>query len=150
MEKAATQLQPALDAIGKWAKDHYMEVNLDRGKTESMAVSVDPRETAGKAQPPLFMNGKSIGYNKNPVILGVTLDPQMNLTEHATSAKTKLRKRCNIIAALSGKNWGLKAKDLAHLYKAYVHPGIPKIFYHADYQFYTYQNCHSLHRLLRQ
>ena len=123
VEKAATQLQPALDAIGKWAKDHYMEVNLDRGKTEAMVVSLDPRETAGKAQPPLFMNGKGIGYNKNPVILGVTLDPQMNFTEHATSAKTKLRKRCNIIAALSGKNWGLKAKDLAHLYKAYVRPG---------------------------
>ena len=103
VDEAAAQLQPVLGAIGKWAKDHYMEVNLDRGKTEAMVVSLDPRETAGKAQPPLFMNGKSIGYNKNPVILGVTLDPQMNFTEHATSAKTKLRKRCNIIAALSRK-----------------------------------------------
>ena len=69
------------------------------------------------------MDGKSICYNKNPVILGVTLDPQINFTEHAPSAKVKLRKRCNIIAAFSGKNWGLKAKDLADLYKAYGRPG---------------------------
>ena len=32
VDEAAAQLQPALDAIGKWAKDHYMEVNLDEAR----------------------------------------------------------------------------------------------------------------------
>ena len=67
-EKAATLIQPSLNAITGCSKNHYMKVNLDPRKTEASVVSLDPRETEGKAQP-LYMNGNGICYYKNPVIL---------------------------------------------------------------------------------
>ena len=54
--------------------------------------------------------------------LGITLDPQLNFTEHTKQAIKKMQNRTKILLALSGKDWGLKAKDLRQLYDGYVRP----------------------------
>ena len=121
-EVAAAKMQPALECIGKWAEEHYMEINLDAGKTEALVISLDPRETAGKSQPLLKIYDKQVNYSKNPVSLGTTLDPQLNFTEHTKQAKKKMQNRTKILSSLSGKDWGLTAKDLRQLYNGYVRP----------------------------
>ena len=100
-----------------------MTLNLEAGKTEAMVISLDPRETAGKATPHIHINHEPVLYTKNPTMLGVTKDPQLNFTEHARLAASNMAKRNSILATLSGKDWGLLANDLRHLYTSYVRPG---------------------------
>ena len=121
-EEAAANVQPVLDCIGKWARSHYIKINMDAGKTEAMVFSLDPRETAEKTRPSLHIDGVPVGHTKHPVTQGITLDPQVTFTEHARLAKKSMSSRNNILRSLSGKNWGLLSADLRHLYKAYVRP----------------------------
>ena len=44
---AGEKIQPAIDAIMDWASSNYVE--LARDKSSGMVVSLDPKETAGKA-----------------------------------------------------------------------------------------------------
>ena len=70
--------------------------------------------------------GEPIHYNERKpsiTIIGVTIDSMLRFKEHAKATKKKLSSRNNIIKALSGKNWGLRAADLRRLYKTYVRPG---------------------------
>ena len=93
MDEAAASIQPALSSADDWADNHYMTINLKPGKTEALCISLDPRETKGKATPYVHMNNTMIGYNKNPEFLGITFDAQLIwiLKKHP-SDETRLRK----------------------------------------------------------
>ena len=52
VDAAASQMSPAIQALTTWGDCHYMVINMEKGKPEGMVLSFDPRETAGKAQPP--------------------------------------------------------------------------------------------------
>ena len=105
----------------KWSADY--EVLLSTEKTASLVVSLDPRETAGKASTGLNFLGTPIQNNKDIKHLGVHLDTQMSFKKHASEIAKKINKRTQILQALAGKDWGILAIDLSQLYKAYAKPG---------------------------
>ena len=118
---AAIELQRALDAITDWSGSNYVQLAAE--KTVALTVSVDPRETAGKALPNLVLNGQPVGYEKKTSILGVTQDTQLRFSEHAKTARKKFLQRLNILKSLSGKDWGLRSVDLRHVCRSYVKSG---------------------------
>ena len=128
-ELAAEAVQPALDAVTDWASNNHVLFSMD--KTEALIISLDPRETCGKAQPTLRLNHEEVSYAYNPEtkkttgpdILGVKFDSQLRFNQQTEIAVKKLKNRTKIIQALAGKDWGLRACDLRQLYKSYVRPG---------------------------
>ena len=120
-EEAAKEMQKALDAVSAWAEQNYVEIAVD--KTAAMVISVDPKETAGKSTPYLEMQNAAVPYAKTTQILGVEIDTQLRFTDHASAAKKNLTRRTQILRALTGWDWGLKANDLRQLYKSYIRPG---------------------------
>ena len=62
-DSAAARMQPALDSVSSWASDHYMLI--EPSKTEGLVISLDPRETAGKAQPALLLENTQVPFNKH-------------------------------------------------------------------------------------
>ena len=120
-EDAATGMQKALDSVTEWSRKNYVEIAVD--KTAAMVISVDPRETAGKVTPDLKMLNESVPYEKKTKILGVEIDSQLRFTDHASAAKKNLTRRIQILRALTGRDWGLKATDLRRLYRSYIRPG---------------------------
>ena len=119
--EAATDTQIALNVITEWAEEHHVMISVE--KTEAVVVSLDPRETAGTAQPPITLLEMKIDYKKKVTILGVQIDSQLRFGNHAQKARKKLHKRNQMIQALAGRDWGMSATDLKKLYRAYVRPG---------------------------
>ena len=124
-EEAAGKMQPALDAVTNWAKHNKMEISVD--KTQALIVSLDPRETAGKAQPDVLLDNITAPYTgvkkPGPVVLGVTFDSQMRFGFQADYAKKKLNQRIYILQALSGRKWGFTGVELKQLWTSYARPG---------------------------
>ena len=121
VEGAAKKMQPALNAIEIWAKENKNEIAAD--KTEVLVISLDPRETAGKAVPELMMDNTRIRSEKQATILGVSIDSQLTFTSHCQNMAKKISKRTQVLSALAGKNWEIVANDLRSVYCSYVRPG---------------------------
>ena len=68
--EAATDTQIALNVITEWAEEHQVMISVE--KTEAVVVSLDPRETAGKAQPPITLLEMKIDYKKEVTISSAT------------------------------------------------------------------------------
>ena len=97
-DTAAREIHPALDALGDWAKNNYVQISAE--KREAMVISVDPREVNGKSQSPLFLNQMPVKYNKNLTILGTTIDSQLRFTDQMKASKTKLTRKNNMLKSL--------------------------------------------------
>ena len=119
--EAAEIMQRALFAVSEWAKENHVEISME--KTEALVFSVDPRETSGKAQPNLMLLGKPVPFSKEATVLGIKRDSQVRFGAQTTAAVKKMSRRCQILQALSGKDWGPTAADVRRLYESYVRPG---------------------------
>ena len=108
-EEKANKMQSALDALSLWATKNHVEISVE--KTEAVLISVDPRETAGKAKLGITLLGKPIDYKKEVTILEVGIDSQLCFSPHACGAATKLKKRLQILRAVAGKSWGPSAQN---------------------------------------
>ena len=60
--------------------------------------------------------------NKNPKVLGITLDPKLTYSNQIKIASEKARGRLNIIQALSGVDWGKDKETITDTYKALIRP----------------------------
>ena len=118
-------MRPALQAVDQWAEDHLLKVCAS--KTEALVISLDPRETAGKAKPPLRLAGDTEVQLRPSTprseILGINFDSQLRFTEQTVTACSKLKSRTKIIQALAGTDWGMQGSVLRHLFNAYARPG---------------------------
>ena len=73
--------------------------------------SLDPRETEGRFAP-LTLRGQQLRLHLRPIILGVTLDDQLNFTAHIELLRSCMAKRRQCLQALAGKTYGSKRKTL--------------------------------------
>ena len=103
-DEAAADKQIALNVITEWAAEHHVMISVE--KTEAVFVSLDPRETAGKAQPPIILLERNIDYKKEVTILGVRIDSQLRFGNHAQKACKKLLKRNQILRLWQAETGG--------------------------------------------
>ena len=89
---------------------------IEPSKTEGLVISLDPRETLSKTQPPLQLENTHVPFKKHFKIPGVNIDTQYRFTEH-TNIMAKKR-RTQLLSRLSGKNWCLTFTDLRRLYNS--------------------------------
>ena len=116
-----SQLEPALNAVEKWAEEN--EMKIAGKKTDSRGLRRSTRtqwESGYKLQV-----SRGCGYTvKRGRDLGhITIDSQLTLASHAQNMRKQLNRRMSVLTALSGKNWGPSSNDLRSLYKTYDKPG---------------------------
>ena len=68
----------------------------------------------------LKLNGKDLRKEKNPVYLGVKLDPRMSLNEVAKDLKSATESRLRLVKRLAGTNWGAEKSVLRQLYIGFI------------------------------
>ena len=108
VEKAEENLQPYLNEIFDWTQTN--ELQLNASKSTSTLFTTDPGEINRKLS--LKINGSLIPTVKNPKILGLTFDPQLNYKEHINITEEKAKKTINVIKALTSTKWGKQKETL--------------------------------------
>ena len=72
--------------------------------------------------PQVPIGGVPIPLNKNPKILGVTLDPLFTFSPHIAVIASKAASKLKILRALVGQGWGQSKETLINTYKALILP----------------------------
>lgn len=66
----------------------------------------------------VFVDGARVPVERNPKILGVTLDPQLHFNKHAERVGERVRRNTNILKALTSASRGQQKESLVATYKA--------------------------------
>ena len=115
---AQDNIQPYLKTLHDWTTQNHLILNPD--KSISTLFTPDPAEY--NTQLHLQINNITIPTVKNPKVLGITLDPKLNFSQHAQNTTQKAKATTNIIKALSGTNWGKNKETLVATYKTITRP----------------------------
>ena len=117
-KECEARLQPCLDAIDAWLT--RWKVSPSVSKCTATLFSLDPKESGGRARPKLTLRGQQLPDTRNPVFLGVKLDPHLTFSDHVTSLKEKMAKRRQCLMALAGKSYGSHRRTIRAAYIGYI------------------------------
>ncbi|GFX19333.1 putative RNA-directed DNA polymerase from transposon BS [Trichonephila clavipes] len=73
-------------------------------------------------QPQIFMESKSLPYEKHPKYLGYILDPEILSNKHIDYVINKGRKRLDLLKYIAGRDWGADAGTLRLTYTSLIRP----------------------------
>ncbi|GFU30531.1 probable RNA-directed DNA polymerase from transposon BS [Trichonephila clavipes] len=73
-------------------------------------------------QPQIFMESKSLLYEKHPKYLGYILDPEILSNKHIDYVINKGRKRLDLLKYIAGRDWGADAGTLRLTYTSLIRP----------------------------
>jgi RNA polymerase subunit RPABC4/transcription elongation factor Spt4 len=113
-------LQPYLQDIYSWTVSNDLILNPDK----STATLFTPDTHEHDITLNLSINNVTIPTVKNPKILGLTLDPAFNFSEHVKIVKEKATSAIKILKALTSTTWGKQKETLLATYKTIVLPVI--------------------------
>jgi len=114
--RAEAKMQKALHRIEEWCKEWKLQLNTE--KSEVTVFSTDSHEA--KYRPHLLLLNEPLQFNPTPTFLGVTFDRTLSYKAHIDKATTKMKKRCQVMKALRGRDWGLEKEDMRQVYLTYV------------------------------
>ena len=116
LAEVEAKLNEDLATIADWAR--RKRLYLAPEKSSVTLFSADTHQF--HYHPQVFLNGALIPLDRNPKILGITLDPQLTFGPHARTVVAKVGARLKIMKALSGTDWGHSHEDLEITFKSLV------------------------------
>ncbi|XP_075258517.1 uncharacterized protein LOC142350552 [Convolutriloba macropyga] len=116
LDEAKEALQPALTATERWCRK--WKVLMSAEKCNYTIITLDPAENNAKKKLKLLIGENEIPYCKNPVFLGIKLDPQLTFREHAKDVARKMATRRKALQAIANKNTGATQRNLRTAYIA--------------------------------
>ena len=84
----------------------------------------------------LRINDIELAYVKSFNYLGITIDSNLNFSEHFDNIKQKCARRINILRCIAGKDWGADRTTLFQLYTSLIRPIL-------DYNAFLFDNIAS-------
>ena len=114
--RAEAIMQKALYKIEEWCAEWKLQLNTE--KSEVTVFSSDPHEA--KYRPHLILLDKPLQFNATPTFLGVTFDRTLSFRAHIDNATKKMKKRCQVMRCLRGRDWGLEKSDMRQIYLTYA------------------------------
>ena len=108
-----SQLTEDLKLVQQWAAD----VKLDISPSKSSITLFTPSTHEFHHHPQVTMDGVVVPLQKNPKILGVTLDPLYTFSPHVKEVVKSAQQRLKIMKALAGTSWGQDRDTLLLTYK---------------------------------
>ena len=114
----ADRLSGALAPISDWAASNKLTI----APTKSSITLFTPWSKQLPSHPQVSINGNTLPLEKNPKILGVTLDPLFTFGPHIKNLTARCSTRLNIIKALAGSSWGHQKETLLLTYQSLIKP----------------------------
>ena len=111
-------LNACLEDINQWAAKWKMKVSQE--KTEYTVITRKRKHLVPIDSLGLTLEGENIGYNRNPRILGLTLDPVLSWQSHVDNLVVACTKRLNLMKAIASNHWGADLSTLRAFYLAYI------------------------------
>ena len=121
----AVPLQRALDVVAHWCNEFHMKPNV--AKTEYVVFRRGTHIPSGGEDVPLLLQGQLIHRSahrevKDVRLLGVRLDSQLTMAQHADYLRVTLTKRVQQLAIVAGSDWGPSTADLRSFMLGYIAP----------------------------
>ena len=113
---AARSLSAHAQLVGGWAEERGLSISAP--KSNVTLFTSDRRQSYH--HPSVTLNGSQLPLERNPRILGVTLDPHFTFAPHISSLISRASPRLNILKALAGTTWGQQKETLIVTFKALV------------------------------
>jgi hypothetical protein len=143
--QAASYLQEALGALETYCSQWHIKLNAN--KTKLVLFANSNRLLSKHRGRPIVVTlyDENIEISKTAKFLGVTFDHRHSFTEHTKILTTTVRRKLNLLKAVSGTRWGADSGTLLQIYKQYVRPSIE--YGHVAWCTTTQSNWKSLQRL---
>ena len=111
---SATELQTAIDALDRYCKENFLNINVDKTK-----ILIFHRGRLPKLA--FYLNGKEIEQVSSFTYLGFTFSPQLSFTRHVENLNSKASSRCGLLLSkLSNLNIPLNV--FLELFNCYILP----------------------------
>jgi ribonuclease HI len=117
IKDAEPVLQKALDNIERWTQKTGFNISIEKTKG---IVFTRSRPRNGRPALNLKLQGQQIEEVMALKILGLTFDCKLNWNTHIKDAKTRAKKRLNILRCLAGTEWGADRDVLLRTHSAVV------------------------------
>ncbi|GFW85244.1 putative RNA-directed DNA polymerase from transposon BS [Trichonephila clavipes] len=103
---------------GIFAEQHKLIFNVSKSTSSFFTTN----RRLYNYQPQIFMESKSLLYEKHPKYLGYILDPEILSNKHIDYVINKGRKRLDLLKYLAGRDWGADAGTLRLTYTSLIRP----------------------------
>ena len=104
--------------MSEWADERGLVISAPK----STITLFTPDTHQSHTRPDVSLRNTPLPLERNPRILGVTLDPHFTFGPHVSSIIKRATPRANILRALTGTGWGQQKETLVHTYKQYARP----------------------------
>jgi len=115
---AQSQVQQYLEDIHTWTQRN--QLSLTASKTTTTLFTPDPEQYSTTLG--LHINNGLLPGIKNSKILGLTLDPKLNYSEHIQSTLSRASQIISMLKALTSTHWGKSKETLTTTYKTITRP----------------------------
>ncbi|GFS78259.1 probable RNA-directed DNA polymerase from transposon BS [Trichonephila clavipes] len=113
-----TAINTTLSDIQIFAEQHKLIFNLSKSTSSFFTTN----RRLYNYQPQIFMENKSLLYEKHPKYLGYILDPEILSNKHIDYVINKGRKRLDLLKYIAGRDWGADAGTLRLTYTSLIRP----------------------------
>ena len=116
LEEAEHDAQKSVDIVVKWAKEWKLKLNATKSE-----VSFFSHYSGDKAlRPTILIEGKPIGFNETPRLLGVTLDRSLTLTTHVDNICDEATNKLKMLSCVSHSKWGWRKEQVMRIYNSHL------------------------------
>ncbi|GFU71261.1 probable RNA-directed DNA polymerase from transposon BS [Trichonephila clavipes] len=113
-----TAINTTLSDIQSFAEQHKLIFNVSKSTSSFFTTN----RRLYNYQPQIFMESKSLPYEKHPKYLGYILDPEILSNKHINYVINKGRKRLDLLKYIAGRDWGADAGTLRLTYTSLIRP----------------------------
>ncbi|GFX75847.1 probable RNA-directed DNA polymerase from transposon BS [Trichonephila clavipes] len=113
-----TAINTTLSDIQIFAQQHKLIFNVSKSTSSFFTTN----RRLYNYQPQIFMESKSLPYEKHPKYLGYILDPEILSNKHIDYVINKGRKRLDLLKYIAGRDWGADAGTLRLTYTFLIRP----------------------------
>ncbi|GFT86484.1 putative RNA-directed DNA polymerase from transposon BS [Trichonephila clavipes] len=113
-----TAINTTLSDIQIFAEQHKLIFNVSKSTSSFFMTN----RRLYNYQPQIFMESKSLPYEKHPKYLGYILDPEILSNKHIDYVINKGRKRLDLLKYIAGRDWGADAGTLRLTYTSLIRP----------------------------
>ena len=112
LEEAQHDAQEAVNIVVAWAKEWKLKLNATKSE-----VSFFSHYSGDSRMPPtIVIEGKAIGFNPTPRLLGVMLDRSLTFTPHINNICDEATNKLKILSCVSHSKWGWKKDQVLRIY----------------------------------
>ncbi|GFU67776.1 probable RNA-directed DNA polymerase from transposon BS [Trichonephila clavipes] len=113
-----TAINTTLSDIQIFAEQHKLIFNVSKSTSSFFTTN----RRLYNCQPQIFMENKSLLYEKTPKYLGYILDPEILSNKHTDYVINKGRKRLDLLKYIAGRDWGADSGTLRLTYTSLIRP----------------------------